>query len=72
MNSPACGSQLERRTYDGVELDGCPACAGEWLDVGELRDLREILPLETARFAHVLRFITPSYRIRGDQAWGAY
>jgi hypothetical protein len=25
-----------------------------------------------ARFAHALRFITPSYYIPGDQDWGAY
>lgn len=87
-----------------VEVDECPSCAGIWLDVGELRDLRSLFDSEearkqaaaeyfedvfgpslaamraesegkrdkAARFAHVLRFVTPSYYIPGDQEWGAY
>jgi len=98
---------LRRRFFSTkrqVEVDECPACAGVWLDVGELRDLRSLFDSEearkeaasayfddvfgpqlaamraeseqgrdrAARFAHALRFITPSYYIPGDQEWGAY
>lgn len=106
---PRCGDDvvLGRRFFSTkrrVEVDECPACAGVWLDVGELRDLRRLFPSETARkeaasayfdevfgaqlaamraeseesrdraarFAHALRFVTPSYWIPGDQEWGAY
>lgn len=51
---PRCGDGvvLRRRFFSTkrrVEVDECPACAGVWLDVGELRDLRELFPSETAR-----------------------
>lgn len=50
MNCPACGRPLEQRSYDDVELDVCASgCGGVWLDVGELRELRELFPSETAR-----------------------
>jgi len=106
---PRCDERgvLRRRFFSTkrqVEVDECPACAGVWLDVGELRDLRSLFESEkarkeaaaayfddvfgpqlaamraeseqgrdrAARFAHALRFITPSYYIPGDQEWGAY
>lgn len=105
---PRCEDAFLRRRFFStrrhVEVDECPACAGVWLDVGELRDLRSLFPSEearkaaaseyfdevfgpqlkqmraeseekrdsAARFAHALRFITPSYYIPGDQEWGAY
>ena len=109
LTCPRCGDDvvLRRRFFSTerrVEVDECPACAGVWLDVGELRDLRDLFPSETARkeaaaayfdevfgpqldamrteseesrdraarFAHALRFVTPSYWIPGDQEWGAY
>ena len=98
---------LRRRFFSTkrqVEVDECPACAGVWLDVGELRDIRAMFDSEearkaaaeeyyeevfgpslvamraegearrdrAARFAHLLRFISPSYYLPGDQEWGAY
>ena len=106
---PRCEEDLVLRrrffsTRRQVEVDECPACAGIWLDVRELRDLRSLFESEearkeaaaayfdevfgpqlaalraeseagrdrAARFAHALRFITPSYYIPGDQEWGAY
>jgi Zn-finger nucleic acid-binding protein len=105
---PRCdGSVLHRHFFSTnrrVEVDECPTCAGVWLDVGELRELRDQFPTEAARkeaaaeyfedvfgeqlaamraeseekrakaarFAHMFRFITPSYYIPGDQEWGAY
>jgi len=105
---PRCDEDvvLHRRFFSTkrqVEVDECPACAGVWLDVGELRDVRSMFGSEearkeaaaayfgevfgpqlaamraeseagrdrAARFAHALRFITPSYYIPGDQEWGA-
>lgn len=51
---PRCDDDvvLRRRFFSTkrqVEVDECPACAGVWLDVGELRELRELFPSETAR-----------------------
>lgn len=105
---PRCGDVVLHRhffsTQRQVEVDECPSCAGVWLDVGELRDIRSLFPSEearkqaaseyfdevfgprlqamraesegrrdsAARFAHALRFLTPSYWIPGDQEWGAY
>jgi len=105
---PCCDDVVLRRhffsTKRQVEVDECPSCAGVWLDVGELRDIRSLFPSEEARkqaaseyfddvfgpdlqsmraesegkrnaatrFAHALRFFTPSYWIPGDQEWGAY
>jgi Zn-finger nucleic acid-binding protein len=36
---PDCQQPLAAQTYDGVNLDTCPKCAGVWLDPGELRKL---------------------------------
>lgn len=51
---PRCAEDvvLRRRFFSTkrrVEVDECPSCAGVWLDVGELRELRELFPSETAR-----------------------
>ncbi|HSM08496.1 MAG TPA: zf-TFIIB domain-containing protein [Gemmatimonadota bacterium] len=67
---------------------GASGCGGVWFDQFEFRKFDEpheevgasLLELEgaqqgrdrAARFAHALRFITPSYYIPGDQEWGAY
>lgn len=43
---------MMRRAYSPlrkIELDECPACAGIWLDSGELSTLRRELPNEEAR-----------------------
>lgn len=54
LECPRCadGTVLRRRFFSTkrqVEVDECPACAGIWLDVGELRDLRSQFPSEEAR-----------------------
>ncbi|MGC4114549.1 MAG: phospholipid scramblase-related protein [Myxococcales bacterium] len=36
---PACSALLFRRVFSSVEVDGCPACGGIWLDKGELQSL---------------------------------
>lgn len=108
LECPRCDEAVLHRHFFStkrfVEIDECPACAGVWLDVGELRDIRGLFPSEdarkdaasdyfddvfgdqlaemraeseakrdkAARFAHMFRFITPSYYIPGKQDWGAY
>jgi uncharacterized protein len=41
MNCPRCGSALKTVTYDGVEVEVCTACKGEWLQAGELEKIVE-------------------------------
>ncbi|HEY3449566.1 MAG TPA: phospholipid scramblase-related protein [Myxococcales bacterium] len=36
---PACSALLFRRVFSSIEVDGCPACGGIWLDKGELQGL---------------------------------
>jgi Zn-finger nucleic acid-binding protein/uncharacterized protein YxjI len=36
---PACSALLYRRVIGGMKVDGCPTCAGVWLDKGELHQL---------------------------------
>jgi len=38
---PACGSHLDSYTAFGIEIEGCPACRGLWLDQDELRRLKD-------------------------------
>lgn len=39
---PRCSGQKMRRHWlSGIEVDTCPACAGTWLDGGELATLRD-------------------------------
>jgi Zn-finger nucleic acid-binding protein len=48
MNAPVCPDcriEMEVQRYYGVTVDVCPACAGLWLDEGELRALMQIDPL---------------------------
>ena len=40
--------------------------------LAEMRAESEEKRTKAARFAHMFRFITPSYYIPGDQEWGAY
>ena len=43
-NCPRCHDQVMRRRFSSrlrqVEIDECPACAGVWLDAGELVRIR--------------------------------
>lgn len=36
MRCPRCGMELVEIEYRGVTIDKCTACAGIWLDAGEL------------------------------------
>jgi len=38
---PKCGTALEARSVDGLEIDACDACGGLWLDKGELEQVVE-------------------------------
>lgn len=39
MNCPRCTTPLSPILYEGVEIDTCPTCQGEWLDAGELQQI---------------------------------
>jgi Zn-finger nucleic acid-binding protein len=41
MNCPRCQATLEVTAYDGVEIEVCPDCKGEWLASGELQKIVE-------------------------------
>jgi uncharacterized protein len=36
MQCPACHQPLKGIDYEGVHIETCPACGGDWLDAGEL------------------------------------
>jgi len=36
MNCPICTSVLHTITYEGIEIETCRVCGGNWLDAGEL------------------------------------
>lgn len=45
MNCPNCGTPLVRTAYEGIAIDGCSRCRGEWLDseeLGKITRLREV------------------------------
>jgi Zn-finger nucleic acid-binding protein len=39
MQCPRCGEQLCAVDYEGVEVETCPGCKGEWLDAEELKKI---------------------------------
>jgi len=42
MNCPRCKTtQLREITYEGVKIDTCENCQGEWLDAGELKSIND-------------------------------
>lgn len=41
MKCPRCGSTVNPIEYDGVQIDVCSHCKGEWLDAGELQQIVE-------------------------------
>jgi Zn-finger nucleic acid-binding protein len=41
MKCPRCGSILNPVEYDGVQIEVCPDCQGEWLHSGELQKIVE-------------------------------
>jgi len=36
MKCPSCGDDLQTIEYEGVKIETCPGCKGEWLDADEL------------------------------------
>jgi hypothetical protein len=58
MKCPRCQSILNESGYDGVEIEVCPECKGEWLASGELQKIVEhhdevFTPAEIASVAGV-------------------
>jgi Zn-finger nucleic acid-binding protein len=41
MKCPRCGSALNTVEYDGVQVEVCSSCKGEWLHAGELEKIVE-------------------------------
>lgn len=39
MQCPKCHQALNGVDYQGVHIETCPACGGDWLDAGELRNI---------------------------------
>jgi Zn-finger nucleic acid-binding protein len=52
---PRCETEVMMRHFfsvkEQVEVDRCPRCNGTWLDLGELRGIREAFPTEAERIA---------------------
>ncbi len=36
MNCPSCGASLRTVEYEGIDVETCQGCGGEWLDTDEL------------------------------------
>jgi hypothetical protein len=55
-NCPKCAEQIMMRFFYSprrhVEVDHCPECGGHWLDVGELRTIRQQYTSDSARARH--------------------
>ena len=53
LNCPKCPDVVMMRHFfsvkKGVEIDECPACAGFWLDAGELAKIRSFFNTEAER-----------------------
>ena len=41
MNCPLCTSSLKTIHYEGIEIETCGSCEGEWLDADELGDRQD-------------------------------
>jgi hypothetical protein len=39
MECPRCHTSLTSVDYQGVHIETCPACGGDWLDAGELKSI---------------------------------
>ena len=54
MQCPNCNSTLETIDYEGIKIETCPECEGQWLDASELRHIvnaREVRFNEEERLA---------------------
>ena len=40
MQCPNCSSTLETINYEGIKIETCPGCEGQWLDSGELERIQ--------------------------------
>jgi len=41
MKCPIDSTPLEQIDYEGIHIETCPSCGGEWLDAGELAHINE-------------------------------
>ncbi len=41
MQCPKCNQPLQGLDYEGVHIETCPTCGGDWLDAGELGSIVE-------------------------------
>lgn len=48
MECPNCQGQLSAITYEGIQVESCPSCGGEWLEGDELG---KIVRLRQQRFS---------------------
>jgi len=39
MQCPGCPATMRTISYEGIQIETCPSCEGEWLDGGELRHI---------------------------------
>lgn len=42
MNCPNCKGTLSPITYEGIQIETCSGCGGEWLDNGELLHVNKV------------------------------
>lgn len=42
MKCPACQTALETIEYEGIKIETCLGCEGQWLDAGELRHIVKV------------------------------
>ena len=42
MRCPSCQSRLRTNAYEGIEIETCETCSGEWIDSGELKKITAI------------------------------
>jgi|GEM_PF-4001345 len=42
MQCPMCHQALRGLDYQGVHIETCPACGGDWLDAGELGNMSRL------------------------------
>ena len=72
MKCPRCSSLLSTVEYDGVQIEVCPDCKGEWLHAGELQKIVEhhnevFTPEEIASLAPVDKEIFTSEKDDHDE-----
>ncbi len=42
MECPSCKNSLRTIMYEGIQIETCDACQGEWLDAGELKHIVQV------------------------------